>query len=431
MLEKDFYKKVENPTYLKHVLYGDSVHKDSKITINDKIYTCNEFWNLFSKYETIDDKEYIHFPPNLFKILSVNNTTLKIEYKDVKYIMRHKIKTKLININNEITLTQNHSLINFIDDKLEKINAVDAKHIIKSIDGQYVKKFNITSKLLIDYDDYVYDFEVDENHNFLANNILCHNTDSIFYVIPTKDVDKKSPKELWDIAEKKSKDINDLIINYNKKYLLPRCNINPEENHTFFKTELLMSAFMSLDVKKNYAYKLLVKEGNILDIPEISYTGIQVVRSDTAKFTQKLLREMIEDVVLNELIVNKQDKINEFKNLIEKYNIKLKEDVENYNFEDIGLPGKWSRDNQIIEGMKLYNHIVKSEVFSYGSAGRLLYIKYGNKSNINSIVLPYDYDKEFIKEKFELYKINIDIKKMWDTLISSGCERVIDLVKNI
>ena len=83
--------------------------------------------------------------------------------------------------------------------------------------------------------------------------------------------------------------------------------------------------------------------------------------------------------------------------------------------------------------MKLWNNLCKTEVFNFGSAGRLLYCKFGQNmgKNIDSIVLPYDYDKDYVKEKFEIYKIKINIDKMWDTLISSGCERVMEVAKRM
>jgi hypothetical protein len=295
-----------------------------------------------------------------------------------------------------------------------------------------IRAIHIKDKKNISYKDYVYDLCIPQTQNFVANGILVHNTDSIFYVIPTKDPDKKTPEELWDIAMKTSEAINDLIIDYTKNTLLPRCNIDPDENQTFFKTELLMSALMLLNVKKNYAFKLLVKEGNVLEKPEVSYTGIQVVKSNTAKFTQNLLKEMIEEIVLNKKILN-QDKKNHIVNVIDEYHKKIKLLISNFEFEEIGIPGKWSKSKLIINGMKLYNQIMNEEIFTPLSAGKFIYCKFGINfgKDINGICVPYTYDKELLKEKLEANKIIIDENKQWETLLTTTCKRVLDLVKTL
>ena len=262
--------------------------------------------------------------------------------------------------------------------------------------------------------------------------VLYSDTDSIFIKIPEEDIEDKSAEELWENAEQAADAINDLIIDYNKNTLLPRCNIDPENNYTFFKTELLMSAMLFLDVKKNYAYKLLVKEGVVLDPPKISYTGIQVVKSDTAKFTQNLLKSVIEGVMLNEKI-NNEEKTNHIGEKVDEFNKQFKNDIHDFKFEEIGIPGKWSKNKQMINGMQLYNQIMNEDIFSMGSAGKFLYCKFGNNygPNVNGICVPYEYDKEMLKEKFQAHKIVVDEDKQWNTLITTTCKRVFDLAKKL
>jgi len=262
--------------------------------------------------------------------------------------------------------------------------------------------------------------------------VLYSDTDSIFIKIPEKNIEDKTADELWKKAEHTADKINDLIIDYNKTTLLPRCNISPDNNHTFFKTELLMSAILFLDVKKNYSYKLLVKEGVVLDPPKISYTGIQVVKSDTAKFTQKLLKNIIEDIMLNEKIKN-EDKPIKISQIVDKYHEKFKQDINNFEFQDIGIPGKWAKNKQIINGMKIYNKIMNETIFSPASAARFIYCKFGINygDGINGVCIPYDYDKNLIKEQFQAHKIIIDENKQWNTLITTTCKRVFDLAKKL
>jgi len=455
MIEEDYYTKVEQPGYLKRVLYGDSVAEYSIVLVqkkDQKIFSHMKFHELWDYLLSLNcqvinqnDKEYIYLKDE-FKTVSYDkeNGTFLIETPE--YVVRHYVNEELISLKvdifRSIDVTKNHSMLEYED--LNITTPEDCKFLASlnqmnySRSGiyrssiEYIEPFEVQEKTKIDYSGHVYDLCIPKTQNFFANGILVHNTDSIFYIIPTNNPEEKSPEELWDLAVNASESINDLIIDYNKNTLLPRCNIDPEDNHTFFKTELLMSSLLLLDVKKNYAYKLLVKEGNVLEKPKVSYTGIQVVRSDSAKFTQDLLREMIENIILNETIPNenKKDKVIE---VINDYRNKIKEHINNLNLNDIGIPGKWSKDKLIINGMKLYNQIMNEEVFSSGSAGKFIYCKFGKDfgKDINGICIPYSYDKDLLNEKLISNKISIDENKQWDTLLTTTCHRVINLVKKL
>ena len=464
MLEKDFYNRVEQPGYLKRMLYGDSVANYTNTIIQKRnsndvsVVTFDELWDYLiqSNCQIVkqNDKEYIYLTDE-FRTISYDSKNDEFLLTIPQYIVRHYIEDELISLQlsglKSIDVTKNHSMLEYDlkTSKMKAISPLDCRYL-PILDNQYcfdfemknceiinipnknIRVIHIKDKKNISYKDYVYDLCIPQTQNFVANGILVHNTDSIFYVIPTKDPDKKTPEELWDIAMKTSEAINDLIIDYTKNTLLPRCNIDPDENQTFFKTELLMSALMLLNVKKNYAFKLLVKEGNVLEKPEVSYTGIQVVKSNTAKFTQNLLKEMIEEIVLNEKILN-QDKKNHIVNVIDEYHKKIKLLISNFEFEEIGIPGKWSKSKLIINGMKLYNQIMNEEIFTPLSAGKFIYCKFGINfgKDINGICVPYTYDKELLKEKLEANKIIIDENKQWETLLTTTCKRVLDLVKTL
>ncbi|MFW6025773.1 MAG: DNA polymerase domain-containing protein [Candidatus Woesearchaeota archaeon] len=271
--------------------------------------------------------------------------------------------------------------------------------------------------------------------------ILYGDTDSIFIAIPDPKIKEKTAEQKWETAEKSAGEINKLIIDYTKEKILKRCNINPEHNRTFFDTELLMESIMFLDIKKNYAYNLLVKEGKVLDPPKTNYKGIPVIKSDAAKMTQQLLREMIENVILNNKIEDK-DKMKSILEIVNKYHQKFQKDVSKYNFSDIGVPAKWSKDELSINGMKIYNKILNEDVFTFGSAGKFIYTKFQslnefkdlgiNTKNINGICVPYEYNPEKLKEKLNQYGITIDGHRQWnDKIFIKICQRVADLAKTI
>jgi hypothetical protein len=262
--------------------------------------------------------------------------------------------------------------------------------------------------------------------------VLYSDTDSIFINIPTKeDPSKLTSDQLWQKAEHASSGINDLIVDYTKDVLLPRCNIKPERNQTYFKTELLMESIMFLEVKKKYAYKLLIKEGNPLNPPKISYTGIDVIRSNVAKLTQDLLKDIIENIALNLDIVH-EDKKQLLTKTINHYYNKYSTCIQELDIDYIGIPGKWARVKNIISGMKLYNYIMNETVFEPTSAAKFIYINpitIGEFKNVNGICVPYEFNKEILQEKFNIFRIKIDKKLHWDTLYNTTCQRVINVIK--
>lgn len=280
-------------------------------------------------------------------------------------------------------------------------------------------------------------YKLVEQPGFLKN-ILYGDTDSIFLTIPHEDAESLSVEDRWKIAEMNAEEINKLIIEYVTGTLLPRCNIDPKHNQTFFKTELLIDAAMFLDVKKNYAYKLSCKEGVVIDPPKVKYTGIQVIKSDAAKLTQKLLASMIEDVMLN-TDIKKPDRIKAHSEIVNNFQRQFVNDVNNYHFANIGFPGKWSKRDMFIHGMQIYNFIMQEEIFNIGSAGKFMYCQFHNPVLLKNatigamkspgICVPYEYDAQVLKQKMEQFQIAVDQKLHWSKIFTTSCQRVIDLAK--
>jgi len=301
-----------------------------------------------------------------------------------------------------------------------------------------IKPIKIISKEQIEYNDYVFDWCIPETQNFIANGCLVHNTDSLFIAIPAHDADKLTTKEKLVIADKASEDINTAVTKYLNEYFLPKSNISIDQNSTYFKSEMLMSAIMFLDVKKNYAYKLEAKKGKILDKAEISYTGIQVVRSNAAKLTQDMLREIIEGVVLNEEMTNKE-RLPKVSEIVNKFHETFLDNINNLDLAEISIPGKWAKADQFINGMTMYNYIMKKEIFSMGSAGNFIYCIFRNPklfqspnldmTKVKGIVIPQVYDKLLLDKKLNEYQIQIDKNTQWDILYSTTVGRIVELVK--
>ncbi len=268
--------------------------------------------------------------------------------------------------------------------------------------------------------------------------ILYGDTDSIFITIPQKEAEKLTVERRWEIAEHSAGQINNSIIEYCQQILLPRCNIDPKHNKTFFKTEMLIDAAMFLDVKKNYAYLLSCKEGVVLDPPKVQYTGIQVIKSDAAKVTQRLLASMIEDVMLNTKI-RKLDRIAAIGQIVTDFRERFTEDVNNYRFADLGFPGKWSKKDMFIHGMQVYNYIMGVETFNMGSPGKFVYcqfhapgpLKMATEGDMRSpgICVPYEYDVDLLRQKMEQFQISVDQNLHWSKLFTTTAQRIVDLAR--
>lgn len=266
--------------------------------------------------------------------------------------------------------------------------------------------------------------------------ILYSDTDSIFITIPVNVSELVEISQKWDIAEKTAEKINDMIVTYMTQYLLPKQNIDPKYNRTFFKTELVMECMIFLDVKKNYAYKLIIKEGKPVLPPTIQYVNISV-KSDISNMTKKLLRDMIENTMLDKNIPT-QNKLKELLKVINIYKHQFEEDIKNFQFANIGIPAKWSKRDNVIDAMKVYNYIMGKEVFTPGSAGKSLYCFYRSPmafkkefdlTKVKTICVPYEYNAEELKQKMAQFNIAIDTNEQWGKIYSTVCQRIVDLAK--
>lgn len=266
--------------------------------------------------------------------------------------------------------------------------------------------------------------------------ILYGDTDSLFLTIPYQSDKKMSAIEKWDTIDPVVKSINDLIIDYTSSVILKKCNIQPKHNHTFFKTEFLMDGILFINVKKNYAYKVLVKEGKVVE-PFIEYKNLEVARSNVSILTKEILKYLVEDVVLNNE-VSKDEKLNKLVESMKRFKDEFLNCFETYELEKIAVPGKWSKDKFMINGMSIYNHIMDEKVFTPGSSGKFIYTKFNNpylfKDNfditkINGIALPYIYDKDKLKREMIKYEIEFDHKTQWGKIFTATCVHVINAIR--
>lgn len=166
---------------------GKCVHKDTYVVIlNDRDNkNPQKICDVWNKYKTTymfdNDNGMWSIPKELLLIQSLNVKNNTLEPRFIKYLYRQKIisimKKVILENCSSVTVTQIHKLYvkkQHIAPKWSNDFSVSDEVAIK--DNNTIKWCKIVNIETEFYDDYVYDFEVDEHHNYVANNIICHNT---------------------------------------------------------------------------------------------------------------------------------------------------------------------------------------------------------------------------------------------------------------
>ena len=288
--------------------------------------TIGEFTDIMEQKGEIvkkeNGKEIIHLPfeiltPSVKTENSENKLEHKLEYKKIDYVMKHKTKKTLYKItidNDEIEVTEDHSCIVLRDDNLisikpKEIKATDIFVKLKNNKLEYHNKFSI--KNLGETEDYVYDIEVKENHNFFGNNILVHNSDYVkFDKVVYKIFEKKfNNKKFEELNEDEIKQLTDLILKFIEVEIQPIIDQCVDEvqdilnaYHKGFvgaKVEKIMNRGIWV-AKKKYAVSKLWEEGSYYTNPTLSVTGLELVRSSTPEFAKKVFKDTLMIMLLKE-----------------------------------------------------------------------------------------------------------------------------------
>ena len=286
--------------------------------------------------------------------------------------------------------------------------------------------------------------------------IVLGDTDSMFINVPS--VKPKTTEDAIEIANKIAKGINDSITYFNNNELLPKLGIDTKYNFTEFKTEIVANGLLLLAAKKNYACRMLAKEGKVIDPAIITYTGIGV-KSDQTKWTKDFIRTLTEDIILNPEISRENAWI-QISQLAEQAKNKIQTDLDNYEYHYIGIPKKWgtkfkdpTKDAWQIIAMKLFNTIMNEKILVPMSPSLVLPIniptpqdferKLASLRNTNDsfisdtpiskmsyIAFPHTYDKDKVKKAMDYFGINISAKDVWDKICNSTIKDIIGLFKN-
>ena len=240
---------------------------------------------------------------------------------------------------------------------------------------------NYTIEEIESTEEYVYDIEVEDNHNFFANEILVHNSAYLIFKLPfnKRDDIQRTVKYCQNMTIR----MNEVYRKAMDFYIYRLGNWHPDFNTMQFKSEVI--AFKGFfGAKKFYALGKIWDEGVFYEKIKLKITGGQLKKADVTKVTKEMLTEIYNLLAIN-LEANDEYKIYNdiFVTIKNKYIIKLKEAIDNLDLEYFTIPKKWSFGEKKnipapITGARLYNRLIK-DVFNVGDGVLVLPIKYNIK----------------------------------------------------
>ena len=223
---------------------------------------------------------------------------------------------------------------------------------------------------------YVYDLSIPDTHMFFANDILVHNTDSIFLhldpvlrAILADEYDVTSDDEKVEIVLKIIRRVAEFINKHAMKQMLALHNTPSDKSlasiYDFrFKEELVIKRSIFLDAKKKYAIWAIQKEQEKVD--NLNVVGMEVVRSDYPRFTKNMMRDLLDKILKQN--ISKSKMLRAIDLYIEEYTKLLSE-----GSIDTAIPCIWNMRTYKVEpiavrGMMVYNAIY-GNVFKPGDKG--------------------------------------------------------------
>ena len=298
---------------LVEVIYGDSVTGDTLIDTNKgKIKIEKIFNNRICRMYSERGKEFISTRD--FKILSRDRKT----FLYTKYIVRHRTYKDIFNIWTDtaiIRVTSDHSLMlcksceigDLIVLKETSPKNADIGDIML-VRGEYEKIRRIQN--VGPTTEYVYDICVDTNdenqHVFWANDILVHNTDSL-YLCYDNLINTIEGSENWTDRQKTeflAKLNQEFLDEHNRKFIYDFYKEKHGDSCHEFELETIARSGVWLNVKKRYAQILTWKDGKYYDEDDLpmKVKGLEIVKSSYPEFARNILKKLVRSLLESENI---------------------------------------------------------------------------------------------------------------------------------
>jgi intein/homing endonuclease len=267
-------------------------------------------------------------------------------------------------------------------------------------------------------EDWVYDIEVENNHNFFANDILVHNS-CYFYV---DDFVQKylSNREVPDVVEELDRFCKEKLAPY-----LDKCTnklssyVNAYENRINFKREIIADTAFWRSSKK-YAMNVWDKEGVRYSKPKLKVMGLESQQSSIPEVVQEAMKECTR-IILQEdqdsLIRYVEDFETKFLELpkIDVAFITSVGGIKKYSDKD-GNPIKGAGYH--VKGSLAYNKLYKNGIKD-GDKVSILPLRVPNKFNAEHIAFPQTGIPEEIKD-YVYSKVNTD--ELWNKVFFNSIQ---------
>ncbi|MFW6046364.1 MAG: DNA polymerase domain-containing protein [Candidatus Woesearchaeota archaeon] len=297
-----------------YVVYGDtdSCVYDTEIVVNNEKVKIGEFYNRVDSDNLIYQDDFNNNFVKLvdgFDALSYNKNGFIAENKRIKYVMKHKVKKRLFKIKwngNEVVVTEDHSIIVERNNEIIDISPLNIKPYDKifGILIDIITTDNFEVEDLGVKEEWVYDIETEDNHNFFANNILLHN--SVYVDIDSfikrnvknpENWEKLPDEEKINYIKRISSILEDYINEKTFSEVQKKVYNSIEENFKItWKQEKIAKTAIFIK-KKKYATHTILDEGKYKD--DISITGLEIIRSDTPLIFKEGLNKIIDMILRN------------------------------------------------------------------------------------------------------------------------------------
>jgi len=276
-------------------------------------------------------------------------------------------------------------------------------------------------------EEWVYDIEVKDNHNFFANNILVHNSNYIWFDHLYQKTNQGESFLDWALRFE-SIFFNDFLTKCVDIYAANHNTINLLN----FKREKIITK-MYVQAKKKYITQIVANEKKIYTTPTTKVTGIEINKSDLCAFSRKELK-VLADLMFEEDVPNK-DRMTQFVRKAYKEFIKQPieqisspkgvNDYDKYSIP-LELPMNFLPHTPMAHksGM-IYNYIVKTfklplQEVSNGTKIKYIYVYEQNKFKTNVIGYIGNFPKE-LKKYFEL-----DLDTQFEKQFLNVAQRIFD-----
>lgn len=280
---------------------------------------------------------------------------------------------------------------------------------------EYTDDFEIEE--LGEIEEWVYDIEVEDNHNFFANNICVHNSNYLNFgpLVDKIFADKNVPKEK--IINFLDKICDTTFQEYINKSFEELSNyVNSYKNSLYMKREAICDRAIWTR-KKRYILNVWDNEGVRYETPKIKIKGLEAVRSSTPSVCRKMIKDAIPIIMTqteDDMIKFIQKCKQEFKELSPEQ-ISFPRSAN--NLDTYSCPGSiYKKATPIhVRGSLLYNHYVLKKNLDYkypliqnGEKVKYCYLKLPNPIHENVICFIQTFPKELDLERFIDYDMQFN-----------------------